>query len=87
MKDFILVHSTHLDDDELKKLAASKANVVLCPFTEGNLGDGIFRMKEYVRLGGHWSIGTDSHIGFKSFRRIPDDRLSSAISYKSSKYF
>lgn len=70
---FHLVHSTHLDDDELKELAASKANVVLCPSTEGNLGDGIFRMKEYVKLGGHWCIGTDSHIGinpFEEFRMI-----------------
>jgi formimidoylglutamate deiminase len=70
---FHLVHSTHLDDTELRTLAASKANVVLCPSTEGNLGDGIFRMKEYVRLGGHWSIGTDSHIGLnplEEFRMI-----------------
>ncbi len=70
---FHLVHSTHLDDEELKKLAASKANVVLCPSTEGNLGDGIFRMKEYVKSGGHWSIGTDSHIGLnplEEFRMI-----------------
>jgi len=70
---FHLVHSTHLDDDELNKLAKSKANVVLCPSTEGNLGDGIFRMKEYVKLGGHWTIGTDSHIGLnplEEFRMI-----------------
>lgn len=70
---FHLVHSTHLNDDELVRLAKSKANVVLCPSTEGNLGDGIFRMKEYVKLGGHWSIGTDSHIGlnpFEEFRMI-----------------
>jgi len=70
---FHLVHSTHLDDEEVRKLAASKANVVLCPSTEGNLGDGIFRMKEYVKMGGHWSIGTDSHIGinpFEEFRMI-----------------
>jgi len=70
---FHLVHSTHLDDDELKSLASSKANVVLCPSTEGNLGDGIFRMKEYAKLGGHWSIGTDSHIGLnplEEFRMI-----------------
>jgi formimidoylglutamate deiminase len=70
---FHLVHSTHLNDDEVKNLAASKANVVLCPSTEGNLGDGIFRMKEYVKLGGHWTIGTDSHIGlnpFEEFRMI-----------------
>jgi formimidoylglutamate deiminase len=70
---FHLVHSTHLDDQELQQLAKSKANVVLCPSTEGNLGDGIFRMKEYVKFGGHWSIGTDSHIGInplEEFRMI-----------------
>ncbi len=70
---FHLVHSTHLDDDELARLAKSGANVVLCPSTEGNLGDGIFRMKEYVSLGGRWSIGTDSHIGIdplEEFRMI-----------------
>lgn len=70
---FHLVHSTHLDDDELNKLTEAKANVVLCPSTEGNLGDGIFRMKEFVKLGGHWSIGTDSHIGLnplEEFRMI-----------------
>jgi formimidoylglutamate deiminase len=70
---FHLVHSTHLDDEELTRLAKSGASVVLCPSTEGNLGDGIFRMKEYVKLGGHWSIGTDSHIGLnplEEFRMI-----------------
>ncbi len=67
---FHLVHSTHLDDDELKQLATSKANVVLCPSTEGNLGDGIFRMKEYVKLGGHWSLGTDSHIGLNALEEF-----------------
>ena len=70
---FHLVHSTHLDDSEVKGLAKSGATVVLCPSTEGNLGDGIFRMREYVALGGRWSIGTDSHIGLnplEEFRMI-----------------
>jgi formimidoylglutamate deiminase len=70
---FNLVHATHLDDDELTRLAKSGANVVLCPSTEGNLGDGIFRMKEYAKLGGKWCMGTDSHIGLnplEEFRMI-----------------
>jgi len=70
---FNLVHSTHLDDSELTLLAKSRATVVLCPSTEGNLGDGIFRMREYVKLGGRWCIGTDSHIGLnpmEEFRMI-----------------
>ena len=44
---FHLVHATHLTEDETKYLAASGANVVLCPSTEGNLGDGIFPVKMY----------------------------------------
>lgn len=70
---FNLVHSTHLDGSELTALAKSGADVVLCPSTEGNLGDGIFRMREYVKLGGRWCIGTDSHIGLnplEEFRMI-----------------
>jgi len=60
---FFLVHATHLDDGELQAMPQSGATVVLCPSTEGNLGDGIFRMKEYAAAGGHWCVGTDSHIG------------------------
>lgn len=67
---FNLVHSTHLDDEEIKRLASSGAQVVLCPSTEGNLGDGIFRMKEYTRLGGRWTIGTDSHIGINPLEEL-----------------
>jgi formimidoylglutamate deiminase len=67
---FHLVHSTHLDDHELQLLAKSGANVVLCPSTEGNLGDGIFRMKEYVKQGGRWCIGTDSHIGLNPLEEL-----------------
>ncbi len=59
---FHLVHATHLTEDETKRLAESKANVVLCPSTEGNLGDGIFPLRNYQNHGGNWSIGTDSHI-------------------------
>lgn len=64
------VHSTHLDDSELATLAASGASVVLCPSTEGNLGDGIFRMSEYTRAGGRWCIGTDSHIGLQPLEEL-----------------
>jgi formimidoylglutamate deiminase len=67
---FFLVHGTHLDDEELSGLSKSGATVVLCPSTEGNLGDGIFRMKEYSALGGRWCIGTDSHIGINALEEF-----------------
>lgn len=61
-KNFHLVHCTHMNDEELRRLAESGAHVVLCPGTEGNLGDGIFRLSEYADYNGNFSIGTDSHI-------------------------
>jgi formimidoylglutamate deiminase len=57
-----LIHCTHLSDVEVERLARSNANVVLCPGTEANLGDGIFRLTDFSRHSNHWSIGTDSHI-------------------------
>lgn len=59
---FNLVHCTHLSDAEVKGLAQSGANVVLCPGTEGNLGDGIFRLTDFANQYGNFCIGTDSQI-------------------------
>ncbi|HIP36450.1 MAG TPA: formimidoylglutamate deiminase [Crocinitomix sp.] len=69
-KRFHFVHATHLVDEETSALAQSNANVVLCPSTEGNLGDGIFPLKKYQNYGGKWSIGTDSHIGLNPFEEL-----------------
>ncbi len=59
---FNLVHCTHLNEDETRRLAQTGATVVLCPGTEANLGDGIFPLSEYARSYGNFCIGTDSHI-------------------------
>lgn len=67
---FHLVHATHLTGEETEKLAKTGANVVLCPSTEGNLGDGIFPLRQYQNFSGAWSIGTDSHIGLNPFEEL-----------------
>lgn len=67
---FHLVHATHLTETETERLAKSGANVVLCPSTEANLGDGIFPLRKYQDSGGAWSIGTDSHIGLNPFEEL-----------------
>ncbi|HEY4066843.1 MAG TPA: formimidoylglutamate deiminase [Burkholderiaceae bacterium] len=56
-----LVHATHLNAAELQGLAASGAVAGLCPTTEANLGDGIFRAADFFAAGGAWGIGSDSH--------------------------
>lgn len=65
-----LVHATHLTDHEVKGIAQSGAHVVLCPSTEGNLGDGLFPLRRFQELGGKWSIGTDSHIGINPLEEL-----------------
>lgn len=67
---FHLVHATHLTENETEKLAKSNANVVLCPTTEGNLGDGIFPLRNYQRFGGNWSLGTDSHVSLNPLEEM-----------------
>jgi formimidoylglutamate deiminase len=57
-----LVHATHLSEQEIAALAASRATVALCPTTEANLGDGLFPLRGWLDAGGRWGIGSDSHI-------------------------
>ncbi len=57
-----LIHCTHLDDAEVRDLAGSGAVAGLCPVTEANLGDGIFRGVDYLAAGGRFGVGSDSHI-------------------------
>ncbi len=57
-----LVHATHLDSDETRRLAASGAVAGLCPITEASLGDGIFSGAEFLAAGGHVGIGSDSNV-------------------------
>lgn len=67
---FHLVHATHLTPEEKYGIARSGANVVLCPSTEGNLGDGIFPLRSYQQGNGNWSIGTDSHVGLNPLEEL-----------------
>lgn len=57
-----LVHATHMDDAEIRRVADSGAIVCLCPTTEANLGDGVFPARDYLGRGGAIAIGSDSHI-------------------------
>ncbi|MGY0503841.1 formimidoylglutamate deiminase [Luteimonas sp. e5] len=57
-----LVHATHLDDAEVRGIAASGATVAICTTTEANLGDGLFPLRDYLDAGGRWGVGSDSHV-------------------------
>ena len=57
-----LVHATHANVEEIARLAQSGAVAGLCPITEANLGDGIFKGAEFIGRGGRFGIGSDSNV-------------------------
>lgn len=57
-----LIHATHVDDSEVRDIAARGAVVGLCPTTEADLGDGIFPAAAYQAAGGRFGIGSDSQV-------------------------
>jgi formiminoglutamate deiminase len=57
-----LVHATHMNGEETRRLARSGAVAGLCPATEANLGDGVFNAPDFVADGGLYGIGTDSNV-------------------------
>ena len=57
-----LVHATHLNAQEVSRLARSGAVAGLCPTTEANLGDGLFPIADYLDAKGTLGVGSDSHI-------------------------
>jgi len=57
-----LVHATHTIRAEIDALAATGAGIVVCPGTEGNLGDGFCSLADWLRASVPLSIGSDSHV-------------------------
>src|SRR5207248_4507874 len=57
-----IVHATHTNENELRRLAAAGAIAGLCPITEASLGDGTFDGATYLAADGRIGIGTDSNI-------------------------
>ena len=69
-ENFQLVHATHLTDEEVAGIAQTGAQVVICPTTEGNLGDGLFKLKQFQNQNGKWCIGTDSHVSLNPLEEL-----------------
>ena len=65
-----LVHATHLDEAEVRGVAASGATVAICPTTEANLGDGLFPLRAFLAAGGRYGIGSDSHVSVSPIEEL-----------------
>jgi formiminoglutamate deiminase len=55
------VHATHLSDEDVGRLGASRTSVCLCPTTERELADGIGPAALLAAAGSPLCLGSDSH--------------------------
>lgn len=69
-QNWCLIHATHLNENETKLIAESKAIAGLCPMTEANLGDGVFPLPKFIKQDGRLAIGSDSHILINPFQEL-----------------
>lgn len=65
-----LIHATHASADELRRVAATRAVVGLCPTTEADLGDGVFDLLALTEAGGGFGVGSDSNVGTDAFAEL-----------------
>jgi len=78
-----LVHATWCDDEDLDRIARSGATVVICPTTEGDLGDGVPRTAAMWARRIPIAIGSDSHAiidPFAELRRLEYDARAASES-------
>ena len=73
--DVWVAHGVHLDDDAVRRLAASGTGVAHCPSSNGRLGAGIARVKDLLAAGVPVGLGVDGpasneHGGLGSELRI-----------------
>jgi formimidoylglutamate deiminase len=78
-----LIHATHLDGDEVRRLAASGAVAGLCPITEANLGDGTFEGVDYLAAGGAVGVGSDSNVDISAPGELRQFEYSQRLKHRA----
>jgi formiminoglutamate deiminase len=58
---FTAVHATHLTDDDVALLGATRCSCCICPTTERDLADGIGPTVALLAAGARLTLGSDSH--------------------------
>jgi guanine deaminase len=59
----VLAHNVHPTDDELRRLAATRASIAHCPSSNAFLGSGVFPMRRHLHHGVRFALGSDVGAG------------------------
>ncbi|HEV2813444.1 MAG TPA: formimidoylglutamate deiminase [Solirubrobacteraceae bacterium] len=65
-----VVHATHVTDRDVALLAETRTLVVICPTTEGNLGDGHAPALRLAEAGVRLAVGSDSNVRIDPFEEV-----------------
>ena len=64
------VHATHLSDDDVARLGASRTTACFCPTTERDLADGIGPARRLLDAGSPLTLGSDSQAVIDPFEEL-----------------
>ncbi|KAJ5433590.1 uncharacterized protein N7458_012746 [Penicillium daleae] len=81
----VLVHMVHLDDSDIKSLAASGTHVAHCPTSNAKLASGICRVPDLQQAGVNIGLGTDGAPCNNTCDLLQEMKLA-AIIHKSISY-
>ncbi|MFF4247692.1 formimidoylglutamate deiminase [Streptomyces sp. NPDC001822] len=77
------IHNTHLTDEDIVLLGASRTGTCMCPTTERDLADGIGPAAALQKAGSPLSLGSDSHAVIDLFEEARamelDERLRTHV--------
>jgi formiminoglutamate deiminase len=79
---WVLIHATHMTDDETAGVAKAGAVIGLCPLTEASLGDGIFEGPRFIDGGGVFGVGSDSNIEITAPGELKQLEYSQRLAYR-----
>jgi formimidoylglutamate deiminase len=65
-----VVHATHVSDRDVALLGETGTTVVICPTTEGNLGDGHAPALRLAEAGVRLAVGSDSNVRIDPFEEV-----------------
>lgn len=67
---FVAVHATHLNQDEIVQMGRAQSRICLCRTTERDLGDGLPQTATMIEAGVKLCVGVDSHCSPDAFEEI-----------------
>ncbi|KAH7062625.1 atrazine chlorohydrolase/guanine deaminase [Macrophomina phaseolina] len=82
----VLVHMVHLDDADVKQIAATGTHIAHCPSSNAKLASGLCRVPDLLHAGANIGLGTDGAPCNNTCDLLQEMRLAAIIHKPASAY-